>query len=68
MNQDRQYIILAVHDTHVILKPCCSHRNTLSRKHPDDVILQAIEVHLDVGLHGVIGSRGGPVAFADSTL
>ena len=61
MYQYGQDIVSAVDHMHIILERSCGHRNRLSRKHPDDVILQSIEIHLDIGDDGVIGTGGSPV-------
>ena len=64
MDKHRQHVIFAADDGHVILEFGRVHLASSTGQHADDVVLQALVVHLDVVGHGIIGSRRGPVALA----
>ena len=49
MNQYREDVILTSHDMHVVLKFGGVDIHTLSRQYADDIVLQSVVVHLDVG-------------------
>ena len=68
MNQHREHIIFASHNMHVILELECVDIYTFSRQHTDDIILQSIEIHLDIGDDRVVGSCGCPIASANASL
>ena len=62
MDQDGQDVIPTSYNVHVVLKLQRVDIHTLSREHPDDVILQSVEVHLDIGPDRVVRTCSGPVA------
>ena len=62
MNKHSENIILTVYDTHVILKFESVYIHMLPRQYSDDIILQPVEIHLNLGDNRIVGSRGCPVA------
>ena len=68
MNQHGEDIILAPHDMHVIEELRGIYIDMLSGQHTDNVILQPIEIHLNVGDDRVVGTCGCPVASANTSL
>ena len=68
MYQHCEDIVLAPDYSHVITEFGGIDINMLSRQHAYDVILQSVEIHLNVGIDRIVGSRGCAVAFANSTL
>ena len=67
MDEHREGIVLATDVMHVVLELSRVHLTTSTTQQADDVILQSLEIHLDIGCDGIVGSRRGPVAAATAT-
>ena len=68
MDQHGEYIVLAPYRPHIVTEFRCIDIHVFSREHTDDVVLQSVIIHLDVGNHRVVGTGCCPVAFAYATL
>ena len=54
MDKHCENVILTSHNAHVILKFCGVDIYMFSRKHPDDIILKPVEIHLDICSNGIV--------------
>ena len=64
MDEHRQHVVLRAHHRHVVLESRGIYIASPASQHRDDVIFQALVVHLDITRHCIIGPRRGPEAGA----
>ena len=64
MHEHCQYVVLAINSGKVITETSRVNSASLSCQHLYYVIFQAIEIHLYIVSHSIIGSSCSPVTFA----
>ncbi len=61
MNQQRKYVILCPEIVHIILKAEGIYPDTLTSKHPHNILPESVKIHIHIDFQRLIGLCGSPV-------